>query len=132
MIVRQLTEIEGTERDVRAETWSSRRLVLRDDQAGFSVHDTIMKAGTDTLMWYKNHIEAVYVIAGEGEIEDLGTGQVHRLKPGTLYLLNQHDRHRVRPKTDVRMVCVFNPACTGAEVHDESGAYPLVQDESPV
>lgn len=132
MIVRQLEDIEGTERDVKGETWSSRRLILRDDKVGFSVHDTIMKAGTDTEMWYKNHIEAVYCIDGEGEIEDLGTGQVHKVVPGTLYLLNDHDRHRVRPKTDLRMVCVFNPACTGQEVHDESGAYPLLADGTRV
>jgi hypothetical protein len=24
-------------------------------------------------------------------------------------------------------VCVFNPPCTGAEVHDEDGAYPLLE-----
>lgn len=132
MIVRQLKDIQGTDRDVKQKTWTSRRLVLRDDQVGFSVHDTVMKAGTDTMMWYKNHIEAVYCIEGEGEIEDLGTGEVHPVSPGTLYLLNDHDRHRVRPKTDLRMVCVFNPACTGKEVHDESGAYPLLADETPV
>ncbi|MDA8206406.1 MAG: ectoine synthase [Thermaerobacter sp.] len=132
MIVRQLKDIEGTERDVKTETWASRRLILRDDQVGFSVHDTIMKKGTDTMMWYKNHIEAVYCIEGEGEIEDLTTGTVHRIAPGTLYLLNNHDKHRVRPKTDLRMVCVFNPACTGQEVHDQSGAYPLLADETPV
>ena len=132
MIVRQLKDIEGTERDVKTETWASRRLILRDDQVGFSVHDTIMKKGTDTMMWYKNHIEAVYCIEGEGGIEDLTTGTVHRIAPGTLYLLNNHDKHRVRPKTDLRMVCVFNPACTGQEVHDPSGAYPLLADETPV
>ena len=132
MIVRQLKDIEGTERDVKTETWASRRLILRDDQVGFSLHDTIMKKGTDTMMWYKNHIEAVYCIEGEGEIEDLTTGTVHRIVPGTLYLLNNHDKHRVRPKTDLRMVCVFNPACTGQEVHDQSGAYPLLADETPV
>lgn len=128
MIVRQLSDIEGTERDVKAPTWSSRRLILSDDKVGFSVHDTIMKAGTDTLMWYKNHIEAVYCIEGEGEIEDLATGIVHHVEPGTLYLLNNHDKHRVRPKTDLRMVCVFNPPCTGQEVHDEEGAYPLLTE----
>ncbi|MDQ0189750.1 ectoine synthase [Alicyclobacillus cycloheptanicus] len=125
MIVRQLQDIQGTDRDVHAETWSSRRLILRDDNVGFSLHDTIMKAGTDTMMWYKNHIEAVYCIEGEGEIEDLQTGEVHSIRPGTMYLLNNHDQHRVRPKTDLRLVCVFNPPCTGREVHGPDGAYPL-------
>ncbi len=126
MIVRQLRDIQGTDRDVQADTWASRRLILHDDGVGFSVHDTIMKAGTETTMWYKNHIEAVYCIEGQGTLEDLATGEIHALAPGTLYLLNNHDRHVVRPATDIRMVCVFNPACTGREVHDEEGTYPLL------
>lgn len=128
MIVRQLADIQGTERDVQTDTWASRRLILQDDGVGFSVHDTVMKAGTETTMWYKNHIEAVYCIEGQGTVEDLASGQIHALRPGTLYLLNEHDRHVVRPTTDVRMVCVFNPACTGREVHDAHGAYPLLTD----
>lgn len=128
MIVRQLEDILNSGRDVKGETWNSRRLILNDDKVGFSVHDTIMKAGTKTTMWYKNHIEAVYCIEGEGEIETLADGKVYPIKPGTLYLLNDHDKHQVRPKTDVRMVCVFNPPVTGREVHDEEGAYPLLVD----
>ena len=128
MIVRQLEDILNSGRDVKGETWNSRRLILNDDKVGFSVHDTIMKAGTKTTMWYKNHIEAVYCIEGEGEIETLSDGKVYPIKPGTLYLLNDHDKHQVRPKTDVRMVCVFNPPVTGREVHDDEGAYPLLVD----
>ena len=26
------------------------------------------------------------------------------------------------------MACTFNPPVTGQEVHDESGAYPLLED----
>lgn len=128
MIVRQLNDIKNTEHDVKGETWMSRRLLLSGDGVGFSLHDTVMKAGTRTNMWYKNHIEAVYCIEGEGELESLEDGTVYALRPGTLYVLNSHERHQVRPKTDVRMVCVFNPPVTGREVHDEEGAYPLLVD----
>ena len=62
MIVRTLTELDGTERDVRAETWRSRRFVLSREGVGFSFHDTVLYAGTDTSMWYANHIEAVYCV----------------------------------------------------------------------
>lgn len=126
MIVRSLSQIERTERDVSADTWSSRRFVLAGDGVGFSLHDTIMRAGTETTMWYKNHIEAVYCIAGEGTLDDLETGATYHLVPGTMYLLDRHERHRVRAATDLRMVCVFNPPCTGSEVHDAEGAYPLL------
>lgn len=128
MIVKQLADITGTNEDVKGETWNSRRLLLAKDHVGFSLHDTIMKAGTETTMWYKNHIEAVYCIEGEGQLEDLANGKTYQLSPGTLYVLNGNERHIVRPKTDVRMVCVFNPPVTGRETHDEEGAYPLLTE----
>ncbi|MDE2582408.1 MAG: ectoine synthase [Rhodospirillales bacterium] len=131
MIVKTLDQILGTEDDVHAETWNSRRLLLRRDGVGFSMHDTIMKAGTKTFMWYANHIEAVYCVEGEGEIEDHATGRKHAVRPGTLYCLDKHDKHTVSPRTDLRMICVFNPAVTGHEVHDERGVYPLITDDEP-
>lgn len=126
MIVRTIEEIVGTERDVRAPTWASRRFVLANDRVGFSLHDTVMLAGTETVMWYRNHIEAVYCIEGEGTLEDFATKEQYPIRPGTMYLLDQHERHRVKALTDLRMVCVFNPPCTGSEVHDDDGVYPLL------
>ena len=127
MIVRELSDIVGSEHDVASETWRSRRLLLSADGVGFSLHDTIIYGGTETKMWYKHHYEAVYCIEGEGEIEDLKTGEVHAIQPGTLYVLDQHDPHVLRAKNDMRLVCVFNPPLTGKEVHDAEGAYPLLQ-----
>jgi L-ectoine synthase len=129
MIVRKLADLIGTERDVDDGNWVSRRLLLRKDGMGFSMHETILRAGTETYMWYANHLEAVYCIEGEGEVEDLATGTIHRLEPGTLYALNEHDRHIVRAITDVRTVCVFYPPVSGREVHDENGVYPLLQED---
>lgn len=130
MIVRTLTDLIDTERDVVADTWRSRRLLLAGDGMGFSLHDTLLHAGMTTQMWYQHHFEAVYCIEGEGELEDLATGEVHALAPGTMYALSDNDRHIVRATTDLRMVCVFNPPCTGAETHDEHGTYPLLTEEA--
>jgi L-ectoine synthase len=127
VIVRQLNDILGTERDVHGTTWNSRRLLLTSDNLQYSLHDTVMKAGTDTVMWYKHHVEAVYCIDGEGVLECLEDGRSYELRPGTLYVLDGHERHRVRPRTDLRMVCVFTPALTGREVHDAEGTYPLIR-----
>lgn len=129
MIVRDLREIRAGERNVLSAGWESARLLLKDDQMGFSFHITTMYAGEELRMHYKHHLEAVYVISGEGEIEDLGTGQVHPLRPGVMYALNAHDRHVVRPRTDIVTACVFNPPVTGREVHDETGAYPPAEPE---
>jgi L-ectoine synthase len=133
MIVRSLDDITGTDRDVEAPTWRSRRLVLAREGVGFSLHETVLYAGTDTPMWYANHIEAVFCVAGEGELTNVDTGEVHRITPGTMYLLDGHEHHRLRAITDVRTVCVFNPPCTGREVHDANGVYPLItEEEAPV
>ncbi|SFS97637.1 ectoine synthase [Marininema halotolerans] len=126
MIVKHLADLIGTENEVKGDTWESRRFLLKKDNVGFSMHDTIIKAGTTTTMWYKNHIEAVYCVQGEGEVETLDDGKVYPIKDGTIYTLNGHERHQVRAKSDLRLVCVFNPPCTGLETHDEDGAYPLL------
>ncbi len=125
MIVRTLQDIVGTDKEVGAETWTSRRLLLAPDGVNFSLHDTVLFAGTTTEMCYRNHVEAVYCIEGRGRLEDLDHDTVHDLAPGTLYVLDGHERHRVVADTDLRMVCVFDPPVTGREVHDPSGAYPL-------
>lgn len=126
MIVRSLEDIVGTKDDVADGNWRSRRFVSAHDRLGFSVNDTVIKGGTKNYFWYKNHIEAVYVIEGEGEIEQIKTGKVWQLKPGTIYVLNENDKHEVRTKTDMRMVCVFNPPLVGTETHDEEGIYPAL------
>lgn len=128
MIVRRLDEIRGTDRDVKGPTFNSRRLLLRGDGMGFSFHDTIINAGTETLIWYKNHLEAVYCIEGEGEIE-LADGQRFDIRPGTLYALDGHEKHMLRARKQMRMMCVFNPPLTGKEVHDKDGVYPLIEEE---
>jgi L-ectoine synthase len=130
MIVRSLKEIDGTERDVEAPTWRSRRFVLAREKVGFSLHDTVLYAGTETRMWYANHVEAVYCVEGYGELVNEETGETHRLEPGTMYLLDGHEHHAVRAETDLRTVCVFNPPCTGRETHDENGVYPLITEEA--
>ena len=128
MIIRRLDEVIGTDRDVEAENgnWVSRRLLLAGDGMGFSMHDTTIRAGTETYIHYANHLEAVYCVEGEGEIEDLDNGVTTQIADGTLYALNGHERHYLRARKDMRMICVFNPPVVGPETHDENGVYPLM------
>ncbi|MFC4334612.1 ectoine synthase [Salininema proteolyticum] len=136
MLVKRLSDIEGTDQDVlgndrdKAEgTWRSRRLLLARDRVGFSMHDTVLYAGTSTTMQYANHTEAVYIIEGKAKLTDHETGDVHQLAPGTLYLLNGGEKHTLDIDEDLRCVCVFNPPVTGREVHDENGVYPLLTED---
>ncbi|MFD0200356.1 MULTISPECIES: ectoine synthase [Saccharothrix] len=131
MIVRSLHDLDGTDRDVVTHNWRSKRIILADDRVGFSMHETVLKAGTVNDFWYAHHVEAVLCVEGHGELVDKETGEVFALRPGTLYLLDNHERHQVRPITDLRTICVFNPPVTGREVHDERGAYPLIHLADP-
>lgn len=126
MIVRRLEDLIGTDREVDGGNWISRRLILAADGMGYSVHDTVIRAGTETHIHYKHHLETVYCISGSGEVETVADGRIWRIEPDTLYALNDHDEHLLRADAggDWRLVCVFRPALTGREVHDESGVYP--------
>lgn len=129
MIIRRLKDIVGTERDVFWGNGQSRRFLLERDGMGYSMTDTVINAGTESLLEYKNHMEACYCIEGEGEVEDMA-GNVHKIEPGTIYALDQHDKHFLRAKTTMRLVCCFTPPLKGDESHQlkekgdgESSAY---------
>ena len=125
MIVRTLAECENSSRCVRAETWQSVRMLLANDNMGFSFHITTIFANTETQMHYKHHLESVYCISGSGEIRELDTNKSWPITPGTLYVLDKHDRHALTAHNqDLVLACVFNPPVTGQEVHGKDGAYP--------
>ena len=52
-------------------------------------------------MEYKHHLETNYCVSGEGEVEDLATGQVFQIRPGTVYALDKHDAHIMRARTEL-------------------------------
>ena len=128
MIVRTLDDVLGSDRDVEGDGWRSRRLLLRRDELGFSFHDTTVAAGSELNLQYRHHLEACYCLEGEAELTDLASGERHAIGPGTIYALDQHDRHTLQAKTDLHLVCVFNPALSGAETHDAEGSFPPATD----
>ena len=124
MIVRTLAECEQTNRKIKTDTWDSTRMLLKDDKMGFSFHITTIYENAELHMHYKNHLESVYCMSGEGEIETVADGKVYPIAPGTIYALDQNDKHILRAKSEMKLACVFNPPVVGDEVHDASGAYP--------
>lgn len=115
MIIKKLSEIINSERDVAWGNGRSRRFLIEKDGMGYSLTDTIIDAGTESLLEYKNHREACYCIEGEGEIE--ADGVVYPIEPGTMYALDKHDKHYLRAKTTLRLICVFTPPLKGKESH---------------
>lgn len=124
MIVRDLKTAQASGRRIESEGWDSTRLILKDDNMGFSFHITTIYEGANLHLHYQNHLESVYCMSGEGEVEVVADGKVHPIAPGTIYVLDKHDKHILRAKTEMKMACVFNPPLHGKEVHDASGAYP--------
>ena len=127
MIVRNLSEAEASNRRIVSPdgNWESTRLLLKDDQMGLSFHITTIYADADFRMHYRNHLESVYCISGEGEVETVADAVKYPIKPGTLYVLNEHDEHILRAFSEMKMACVFNPPLHGNEVHNAQGAYEL-------
>ena len=128
MIVKTYDSLKGTKNEtaLRGGRSVTRRFLLKEDGVGFTLSDIRIESTEGKMLWYKNHIEANYVIEGEGILEDLDAGTSHELKPGTMYCLNKHDRHRIILKSPMRVICVFTPPLVGGEVHDEDGSYPLL------
>ena len=128
MIVKTRDDVAGGKGDTTLSGGLARtlRYLLREDGVGFTVSDIRVEAGGEKMLWYKNHVEANLVIEGEGTVEDMATGEVHELRPGTMYVLDKHDRHCIRTKTKMRLICVFTPPLVGGEVHDEDGSYALL------
>ena len=79
MIVRQLQAAQNTDRRIISPdgNWESTRLLLKNDQMGYSFHITTIYKGADFRMHYQNHLESVYCISGKGEIESLEDGTVY-------------------------------------------------------
>ena len=127
MIVRTLQEAENTNRRIVSPegNWESTRLLLKDDNMGFSFHITTIYEGADFQMHYQNHLESVYCISGEGEVETLADEKKYPIKAGTVYILDKHDQHILRAFKEMKMACVFNPPLNGKEVHNAEGAYEL-------
>ncbi|MBU2964290.1 ectoine synthase [Amphritea sp. 2_MG-2023] len=130
MIVRDLAAAEQSNRRIVSPdgNWESTRMLLKDDNMGFSFHITTIYKGADFGMHYQNHLESVYCVSGEGEIETLADGKVYPIKAGTLYVLDKHDKHILRAFEEMKMACVFNPPLNGKEVHNAEGAYELNAD----
>jgi len=127
MIVRNLKAAEKTNRRIVSPdgNWESTRLLLKDDNMGFSFHITTIYEGADFQMHYQNHLESVFCMSGTGEVETLADGKKYPIEPGTVYILDKHDKHVLRATSEMKMACVFNPPLSGKEVHNKEGAYEL-------
>jgi L-ectoine synthase len=115
MLARTVSEIIGTDRDVAGDGWRSRRLVLAGEGLPYSFHETILDAGVCLRFAYRTHRETVYCIDGEGEVEDVASGNRWPLRPGSLYSVSIGDDHIVTTRVETRLICIFDPPLAGQE-----------------
>lgn len=114
MFTRSMNEVEAVE-------WgsgTSHRLVTEGDKMGYAIARTLVRAGTESKLEYRNHLESCYCISGSGNVEDTN-GNVHEITPGTVYVLDNHDPHYLRASEheDMELLSIFNPPITGDEKH---------------
>src|SRR5699024_12743654 len=117
VIVRSLDEISDTDDDIKTKNWRSRRIVLAREKVGFSFHETILYAGTESTFQYANHIELVHCIEGEAELVNEETGEEFTITPGNLSLLNGNEQHTIRPQPAIREHGCCNPAVAVRVAH---------------
>ncbi len=129
MIVRRVQDADKNGRRIESDGWNSVRLLLRNDDMGFSFHITTIYRGANLDLHYQHHLESVYCITGRGEVESREDGKVYPIEPGTIYILDKNDKHTLRAFEEMSLACVFNPPLHGKEVHNAEGAYELDAEE---
>ena len=117
MIVRTLDQVTGTKGEAHGPKWHSMRLLHAEDGLGLTLTDSILEEGFEMTLGQNNHLEACYCLEGGATVEELETGKVHVIRPGTLYAMNNHDRHRITITERTHLICTFVPALPGLEKH---------------
>jgi len=123
MFVKTVREMEaqGKRQSAAAGSATTLRMLTKDNGIGITISDVHMKAGNSNRLWYKNHWEANYILAGRGRVEDLTTGESWVMEPGMLYNVGPKDRHAMHSETDLHLISIFCPALQGDEKHDADG-----------
>lgn len=115
MFIRSRAEVPAVE-------WgqgTSERILTAEDGMGFAVCHTVVRAGTEAALQYRNHLEACYCIGGSGAVYNADKSVRYDIAPGTIYVLDEHDAHYLTasPEEDMILVSIFNPPITGEEAH---------------
>lgn len=118
-LMKNLSDVIDSDRNVFFERGYSRRFLAAPDGFNISVHNTLCHANNSTRLHYQHNVEAVYWIKGQGEYALQTGAQKHEFNTekhhGTLILL-ESDAHVVKiGPTDSISICLFFPALKGNE-----------------
>ncbi len=118
MFISSVQEVIGTDRDVQGPGWKSRRVILAEDGMGYSVHETLVDAGTHLRLNYANHRETVYVVAGRGTVTDVAGERAVSLQPGSVYSGGVGEEHILVCDTEMTFLVIFTPGLVADEEAD--------------
>jgi L-ectoine synthase len=101
----------------------SNRYLTKNDNMGFTITRTLIPVNGKQYWHYKNHLEACLCIKGKGILIDNITKKEYEILPYTMYALNNNDPHTFEAIEETILICVFNPALNGYEIHNSEGTY---------
>jgi L-ectoine synthase len=107
------SNLVGTSRHVRNETYETYRSLLASDDVGVTVTDIVLAPGVEATYGYDNHVEIAYCIEGKATLTDLATGRCEEIAPGTLWAACKGDRFLFEAEVQTRLICVFTPPSRG-------------------
>ena len=61
MIVVDANDLRGRAREASGPGWNSLRMLMKSDNTGFSMNETIVQAGASLTLEYKNHCEGCVI-----------------------------------------------------------------------
>ena len=107
MLVKTKEDIEGTGRDRWVGDGSAHVLcyLAEEDGCGFSFSNLeIAGDSSGMVLQYRNHVEVNLVLAGEGTLTSLDSGETWPVSPGTIYVVGPADRHTLTLKGSIRVI----------------------------
>ena len=127
MLIKHKADLQGTPRAMSTDLWSTTRFLLREDGAGLTLTDVTIAKDDGHIYGYQHHSEVGYCLEGLATLEDLATGEIHDITPGSLWLAHKGERFRFVALETTRLITIFTPALVGPEVNDENGSFPLLE-----
>jgi len=127
LLMKSLSEVVGSDRNVPFEGGYSRRFLAAPDGYNISFHNTLAHASFNARLHYPHNMEANYFIKGQGEyVWKNGQQQFDFEKHHGTMLLVEHDAHEVKiGGSDSIAICLFSPPLKGTErlrLNQESGS----------
>lgn len=110
--------------------FTSNRILLAEDNMGYSMTKTVIEPNGKQFWWYKNHLESCYCVSGKGVLTV--NEKEYIIEPDVTYILDKNEKHYFEAIETVTLICVFNPPLHGDELHNEDGYYELPEYQSPV